>query len=384
MSFTFIDLFCGMGGFHRALTNLGGKCVFASDIDTHCQDTYERNFGMRPVGDIRQVQSDDVPDHDVLCGGFPCQTFSNAGHKAAFEDTRGTLFYEIARIVSVKKPKVLLLENVKHILKVQKGHVFATILNVFQELGYDMKHVVLSPHMFGVPQKRERVYFIGIRNDLGVSSLPPEPVKTKTTILEKKVDKKYTIKPELQKVCEAWDEMIPILVGTPLGVPILLDYFTEDETAPTVQKWKKTYILKNKAIYEAHKEAWDTWREKHKELLSKRAVYRKLEWQAGKMKEGDTVLKDHFLQLRQSGIRIKNATDFPTLVAIVQTSIVGSQKRYITPRECARLQSFPDSHLLPEKDQIAYKQLGNSVNVNVVQYVAQHALQIVKTDLKGV
>lgn len=377
MSFNFIDLFCGMGGFHRALENLGGKCVFASDIDKNCQDIYEKNFGLRPVGDIREVKSEDVPDHDILCGGFPCQTFSNAGRRAAFEDTRGTLFHEIARIVSVKKPKFLLLENVKHILKVQEGHVYATIMNVFDEIGYDMQHVVLSPHMFGVPQKRERVYFMGIRKDIGKATSPPDPEKKKPTILEKSVDKKYIIKPELQQVCSAWDEMIPVLAGTPLGVPIILEYFTADENEEGTAKWKKSYILKNKAIYTAHRGAWDAWMEKHKEILAKRKVYAKLEWQAGKMKADDTVLGGHFLQLRQSGIRIKNATEFPTLVAIVQTSIVGSQKRYITPRECARLQSFPDSQILPEKDQIAYKQLGNSVNVNVVEHVARH---ILKTD----
>lgn len=378
MSFTFIDLFCGMGGFHHALTNLGGRCVFASDIDKHCQDTYERNFGMRPVGDITVVETQDIPDHDVLCGGFPCQPFSNAGHRGAFEDTRGTLFQHIARIVRDKQPKVLLLENVKGIRNIQKGHVYRTILGVFEDLGYSMKDIVLSPHMFGVPQKRERVYFIGIRRDLGEATLPPEPVKQPYTILDKKADKKYSLPADLTKVFSAWDEMIPILVGTQLGVPILLDYFTADETATGVQKWKKQYILKNKAIYAAHKDAWDAWMDKHKDLLAKRAVYRKLEWQAGKMKEGDTVLKGHFIQMRQSGIRIKQATTFPTLVAIVQTSIVGSQKRYITPRECARLQSFPDTHLLPEQDRIAYKQLGNSVNVNVVQYVAQHALNAIE------
>lgn len=377
-TFTFIDLFCGMGGFHHALANLGGTCVFASDIDKHCQDTYERNFGLRPVGDITKVETKDIPDHDVLCGGFPCQPFSNAGHRGAFEDTRGTLFQDIARIVRDKRPKVLLLENVKGIKGIQKGHVYRTIIGVFEDLGYSMKDIILSPHMFGVPQKRERIYFIGIRKDLGEATLPPEPIKETCTILDKKVDKKYSIPKDLLNVYSAWDEMIPTLVGTQLGVPILLDYFTADENAPGVQKWKKTYILKNKAIYEAHKDAWDAWMEKHKDLLSKRAVYRKLEWQAGKMKPGDTVLKGHFIQMRQSGIRIKQATTFPTLVAIVQTSIVGSQKRYITPRECARLQSFPDTHLLPEQDRIAYKQLGNSVNVNVVQHVARHALHTIE------
>jgi DNA (cytosine-5)-methyltransferase 1 len=380
MSFKFIDLFCGIGGFHRALANLGGECVFASDIDKKCQDVYEQNFGIRPVGDICAVRSEDVPDHDVLCGGFPCQPFSNAGHRGAFEDTRGTLFQDIARIVRDKKPKILLLENVKGIKNIQGGHVYRTILGVFESLGYTMKDVVLSPDKFGVPQKRERVYFIGIRSDLGVATVPPVPVKAPCSVLDSHVDAKYTIPAELRDVFSAWDEMIPKLVGTSLGVPIILDYFTADENAPGTQSWKKTYITKNKAIYSAHKDAWDAWMSKHHELLHKRAVYRKLEWQAGKMKHGDTVLDGHFIQMRQSGIRIKQATTFPTLVAIVQTSIIGSQARHITPRECARLQSFPDTHILHSQDKFAYKQLGNSVNVNVVEHVARHALSIIKTD----
>jgi DNA (cytosine-5)-methyltransferase 1 len=377
MPFTFIDLFCGIGGFHRALAKFGGTCVFASDIDKRCQDVYEQNFGLRPVGDITAVKSEDVPDHDVLCGGFPCQPFSNAGQRGAFEDTRGTLFQEIARIVRDKKPKVLLLENVKGIKNIQGGNVYRTILGVFESLGYTMKDIILSPDKFGVPQRRERVYFIGIRNDLGEASVPPLPERAPCTVLDAHVDAKYGIPGELKQVFSAWDEMIPILVGTPLGVPIITDFFTADENAPGTQGWKKTYITKNKAIYSAHKASWDSWMERHKELLTKRAIYRKLEWQAGKMKQGDTVLGGHFIQMRQSGIRIKQATTFPTLVAIVQTSIIGSQGRYITPRECARLQSFPDSHILDTQDKFAYKQLGNSVNVNVVEHVARHALSLV-------
>jgi DNA (cytosine-5)-methyltransferase 1 len=379
MAFKFIDLFCGIGGFHRALSNLGGTCVFASDIDKRCQDVYEQNFGIRPVGNIREVRSEDVPEHDVLCGGFPCQPFSNAGHRGAFEDTRGTLFEEIARIVRDKKPKILLLENVKGIKSVQGGHVYRTIIEVFESLGYSMKDIVLSPDKFGVPQRRERVYFIGIRNDIGVASIPPAPVKAQCSVLNDKAESKYAISEDLKQVFSAWDEMIPVLVGTSLGVPIILDYFTADENAPGTQSWKQTYITKNKAIYAAHKDVWDAWMTKHKDLLEKRVVFRKLEWQAGKMKAGDTVLGGHFIQMRQSGIRIKQATTFPTLVAIVQTSIIGSQGRYITPRECARLQSFPDTHILDVQDKFAYKQLGNSVNVNVVEHVAKHALSL-KTD----
>ena len=375
--YTFVDLFCGMGGFHRALESLGGKCVFASDIDKHCQETYETNFGIKPVGDIRSVAPEDIPDHDVLCGGFPCQPFSNAGHRNALEDTRGTLFQDIANIVRVKKPKVLLLENVKHIKSIQGGHVYRTIYSVFESLGYSMKDIVLSPDAFGVPQNRERVYFMGIRNDIGTIDLPDlkKIVKTDVSILEDDVDTKFNIPSELKTVFSVWDEMIPVLAGSKLGVPIILDYFREEET-PGMMDWKKTYIRKNKAIYEAHKDAWDAWMNKHKTILNKKAVYRKLEWQAGGMKKGDTVLKGHFIQLRQSGIRVKNATTFPTLVAIVQTSIVGDKARYLTPRECARLQSFPESHRLHPSEKVAYKQLGNSVNVNVVEFVARHVLKL--------
>jgi len=145
-----------------------------------------------------------------------CQPFSNAGHRGAFEDTRGTLFQEIARIVRDKKPKILLLENVKGIKNIQGGHVYRTILGVFESLGYTMKDVVLSPDKFGVPQRRERVYFIGIRSDLGEASVPPLPTRTPCNVLDNQVDAKYAIPSELRQVFSAWDEMIPVLVNTPL------------------------------------------------------------------------------------------------------------------------------------------------------------------------
>ena len=241
---------------------------------------------------------------------------------------------------------------------------------MFEDIGYTMKDVVLSPHAFGVPQTRERVYFIGVRNDLEHPGIPPPPVKNDTSILLKKADSKYDISKELKSVFSAWDEIIPVISSSKISVPIILDYFKEIET-DDMKSWKKNYIRKNNALYEEHKTELDAWMEKYKILLEKRAVYRKLEWQTGGMKRTDTVLSNHFIQVRQSGIRVKKATTFPTLVAIVQTSIVGDQERYLTPRECARLQSFPDSHTLHEKDRVAYKQLGNSVNVNVVEHVAR-------------
>jgi len=518
MSFKFVDLFCGIGGFHHALKSLGGECVLACDIDAKCRDMYQKNFEITPVSDIRELQEENVPDHDVLCGGFPCfvagtrvltdsgyknienvslrdkllthtgtyqkilnrqmkmysgaiytinaatdmnpiqcteehpfytvqydiatsrlkthkewtpareltkhhlllfpvhvggelvydchpildiqisnpppqlvynfevendnsycvenvivhncQAFSNAGRKGALEDARGTLFYEIARIVAAKKPKYLLLENVKHIMKIQKGFVFETILQTFRDLGYTMKTVVLSPHQFGIPQNRERVYFMGVLN--GTLGDIPTPLKEKHTILGE-YSAKYKVKKEVEDAFNAWNETFHILKQTKTKVPVLLDEFKNSDDLSTYSAWKRKYVEENKKIYAIDPEFWDTWMEKHAEVLAKRKVYRKLEWQVGSYAEDESIW-DHFIQLRQSGMRVKKATFFPTLVAIVQTPIYGPEHRFLTPRECARLQSFPDSHILHEKDQIAYKQLGNSVNVVVVHHVASYLL----------
>jgi DNA (cytosine-5)-methyltransferase 1 len=368
MSFKFVDLFCGIGGFHVALTNLGGECVFASDIDVKCQDNYEKNFGMRPIGDITKVEAQTIPAHDVLCGGFPCQPFSSAGHREGVADTRGSLFREIERIVEHHRPKVLLLENVKHIMKIQKGVVFQTIIKTFENLGYHMKTVVMSPHQFGIPQNRERVYFMGVRQDF---EPPPAPVKVKHSILRKEAG--FDISSELKKVFAAWDEILPVIRRSGAKHPVLLDEFKNEDDLSTYPKWKKGYVQSNQTLYAREPEVWDAWMKKHEELFKVKKVYRKLEWQVGEIRETDSIT-NHFIQLRQSGMRVKKATTFPTLVAIVQTPIYGPEQRYLTPRECARLQSFPDTHQLHEKNQVAYKQLGNSVNVNVVQHIMGHLL----------
>ena len=370
MSFKFVDLFCGIGGFHHALKSLGGECVLACDIDAKCREMYSSNFGLTPVSDIRELKEEDVPDHDVLCGGAPCQSWSSSGKKLGFEDARGTLIYDVVRIARAKKPKYLLLENVKHIMKIQKGEPFRLILEEFEKLGYTMKTVVLSPHQFGVPQNRERVYFMGVLN--GALGDMPTPLKEKHTILGE-YSAKYKVKKEVEDAFNAWNETFHILKQTKTKVPVLLDEFKNSDDLSTYSAWKRKYVEENKKIYAIDPEFWDTWMTKHADVLSKRKVYRKLEWQVGSYAEDESIW-DHFIQLRQSGMRVKKATFFPTLVAIVQTPIYGPEHRFLTPRECARLQSFPDSHILHEKDQIAYKQLGNSVNVVVVHHVASYLL----------
>jgi DNA-cytosine methyltransferase len=195
MAFTFVDLFCGIGGFHHALAALGGRCVLASDIDAKCRANYALNFGLEPAGDIRKVV--DVPDHDILCAGFPCQPFSTGGHRAGFTDeARGTLIYEVVRILEGKRPKGFILENVKGLLSIQEGHVMQTILHALDELGYWVNVKILSPDAFGVPQHRERVYFIGIRKDVGDTVEIPLPVKQEVSVLDPP-DPAYSIKQDL-------------------------------------------------------------------------------------------------------------------------------------------------------------------------------------------
>jgi DNA (cytosine-5)-methyltransferase 1 len=385
--FKFIDLFCGIGGFHQALTQLGGKCVFASDIDANCRDTYEENYGIRPHGDITKVDVNNIPDFDILTGGFPCQSFSNSGKKGGFTDKRGQLYENILAIALVKKPSYMFLENVKHIKKIENGDIFKQILFRINETGYHVETFELSPHQLGVPQQRERILFVCIRTDIydktkELDMTPPENVFIDVDgILEKDKDKtcKYKISVEHENILTVWDEMIQHMdVGQTLSPTILCNEFNHtysDNEFTQLPAWKQDYITKNKPIYKKYKDLWDAWLIKHRTILSKREIYGKMEWQAGVKTENDSIF-NHFIQLRQSGIRVKKSKYFPTLVAIVQTPIYAKERRYITPRECARLQSFPDSFKLPTNDKVAYKQFGNAVNVKVVHYVMSRTLQL--------
>jgi DNA (cytosine-5)-methyltransferase 1 len=173
--FTFIDLFSGIGGFRLALDNLNGKCVFSSDIDKWANETYLANFKHLPSGDITKVPSSEIPDHEVLTAGFPCQPFSIAGKRKGFEDTRGTLFFEVARILKDKKPKAFILENVKGIVSHDKGNTLLTILTTLDELGYDAQYKILNSKDYGVPQNRERWICVGTRRDLALQYEFPEP-----------------------------------------------------------------------------------------------------------------------------------------------------------------------------------------------------------------
>lgn len=394
---TYIDLFCGIGGFHQALNKLGAKCILACDIDKNCREVYLDNYGINPIEDIKTINPELLPDFDILTAGFPCQAFSNGGKKKCFEDSRGLLFDEVIRIAKVKKPKFMFLENVKHILKVSDGEVIKYIKEQIASIGYELTLFQLSPHNYGVPQQRERVYFVCVYkgaqiaplNPTGAQIAPLNPIILNPTIDPNTIDfnkfinsenvsSKYYIKSSILKTLEAWDEVIKQMeVGEKLSPTIMInDAFVEysEEQLKSFPEWKRDYIIKNRPLIAKYKDILEPWYNKHKILLKEREIFGKLEWQTGPVTKDESIF-NHFIQVRQSGIRVKKCKYFPTLVAISQIPIYGKEKRYITPRECARLQSFPEDFKLASDDKISYKQLGNSVNVENVYNVISSTLK---------
>lgn len=387
--FKFIDLFCGIGGFHQAMSDLGGECVYASDIDADCRKTYERNYGIKPDGDITKVEAKDIPEHDVMCGGFPCQAFSKAGKRLGFADpTKGTLFFDIMRIANYHHPKYMLLENVRNLASHDGGNTWRVIHDSIIEAGYNVidEPVIFSPHYIGVPQHRERVFIMCVRKD--IADLPPfyfnpdrMPKCSIDSILLKddEIDDlaRYQLKPEMIEWIDNWNEFLQGIKCDKLpGFPIWADSLCAMKDNPMIgdwdnmPKWEQNFIKKNSELWEQNKEFIDKWLIKAKKNPLFFGSKAKLEWQAGETKHPD--LWEHIMQIRPSGLRVKPGTYFPALVAITQTSIVGKKKRYLTPRECARLQSFPDTFMYDDKNAQAYKQLGNSINVELVKLFAEY------------
>lgn len=309
--FNFIDLFAGIGGIRIPFQELGGKCVFTSEWDKFAQKTYRINFGDEPAGDITKIDAKDIPDFDILLGGFPCQPFSQAGLKKGFSDTRGTLFFEIERILKEKRPKAFLLENVKQLRGHDKGRTLKVILQHLDNLNYYVKFEVLRAGDFGVPQNRERIYIVGLSKDYfelpdGYDFTFPKPTYEKTrlgNILESNVDDKYTISDAL------WQGH---------------------------QRRKREHKEKGNgfgySLFNADSEYANT--------ISARYY-----------KDGSEIL------IEQDG---KNP-------------------RKLTPRECARLQGFPENFIIPVSDTQAYKEFGNSVAVPVIRAVAKRMLEEINT-----
>lgn len=200
-TYKYVDMFCGIGGFHLAAESYGMKCVFACDVDAEARKAYEHNFGLRPAGDITGIEAERVPNHDFFFAGFPCQPFSIIGHRKGFDDIRGTLFFEIARILRVKLPPAIVLENVKQLVGHDKGSTIARIMEVLREIGYTADYKVLNALDYGLPQKRERVIIVGLLEGFENFEWPlgERPMKPLTEILEEDPDKKYFVSDRIKR-----------------------------------------------------------------------------------------------------------------------------------------------------------------------------------------
>lgn len=383
-SFKFIDLFAGIGGFHQAMVQLGGECVFASEIDEYAIQSYKENYGMDSGVNIRDVKEEDIPKHDVLCAGFPCQAFSKAGPQTGFADeTKGTLFFEIERILKYHHTKYIVLENVRNLVSHDHGKTWKTISKHLKEAGYRLTEhpLIISPHHFGTPQLRERVVILGKYDPDNVDvpleiTLPDFKKKDENSIYDiiedGEVDPKYNISEEEEKVLQMWDDFYQGIKETVIGFPIWFDWFKQ-KAPDDFPAWKSEFIRKNNDLYKNNKDFVDSWIKKYDGLKWCNPTQRKFEWQAGNSIKS---IWEGLIQFRPSGIRVKVPTCFPALVAIVQIPIIGSKKRRLTVREAARLQDFPEDFIPNSNDQQAYKQFGNAVNVQVIKKATEELLKI--------
>ncbi|WP_286930714.1 MULTISPECIES: DNA cytosine methyltransferase [Aeromicrobium] len=406
--FTFVDLFAGVGGFHAALGALGGECVYAVEKDPEAAAVYERNWGAKAYGDIVDDTETRmrVPAHDVLTAGFPCQPFSKSGFQRGMDEARGTLFWNILRILEVRRPTVVLLENVRNIYGPRHKHEWDVIVRSLRELGYQVssRPIVFSPHVLppergGRPQVRERVFIAATHvgsQDSHVDvepSVPRQPVdgwSPKSWELHSDLpvqpDKELGNRLRLNLTSaekmwvEAWNDFVISLrrggVSKLPGFPIWVDAFVhmDDLVVPDdTPHWKATFLRKNAELYTNHQDLIEAWLERWGYLRDFPASRRKFEWQA---QDAESLL-DTVMHLRPSGLRVKKATYVPALVAIRQTSILGHLQRRISPREAARLQGLPEWFDFGDQPESAtYKQLGNGVNVGAAYHVfREHVLK---------
>ncbi|MDO5018758.1 MAG: DNA cytosine methyltransferase [Lagierella massiliensis] len=319
--YKFIDLFAGIGGFRLALESFGAECVYSNEWDKHAQKTYQMNFGEIPEGDITQVDEKSIPDHDILCAGFPCQAFSISGKQKGFEDSRGTLFFDVARIIKEKMPMVVFLENVKNFATHDNGNTLRVVENTMRELGYSFDYAVLNPVHFGVPQKRERLYMVSFRND---------------------IDREEFFFPK----------------------PFKLERYVEDFLLPSNET----------KDFEVNRE--DLVLNDDIDLLenSNRTIR---VGTVGKGGQGERIYSP-------KGIAVTLSAYGGGVFAKTGGYLVDGKTRKLHPRECARIMGFPDSYKLNPNLNQAYKQLGNSVVVDVLQYIVKQIGDSLNYEYNGI
>jgi len=309
----YIDLFAGIGGFHQAMDSVGASCVFASEWDKDCQYTYEENYGIIPHGDITKIDEKDIPTHDILCAGFPCQAFSISGKQKGFEDSRGTLFFEVARIAKYHQPKILLLENVKNFEKHDNGNTLHTVKATLEEIGYDFYSQVLNASHFGVPHKRERIFMIAFRKDLNIHSFT-----------------------------------FPVGTNVPVILQDFLDIHTQHEHL-IIQR----NDIKFKENIEITQDMFGNYPQKPIRIGT-----------VNKGGQGERIYSPlgHAITLSAYGGGVGAKTGLYKINDVI---------RRLSPDECRRITGFSEDFKLHPKPTVSYRQFGNSVVVNVLEAILE-------------
>ena len=419
-TFRFIDLFAGVGGFHQAVKTLGGECVFACDINKQCREVYAQNYlddnkNLIIGSDVKKAIAENIiPNFEMLCGGFPCQTFSKAGKRNGFTvvenekgetDDRGQLFFRIIDILR-EHPECnyVILENVRNLADNQEN--WQVVCSELKGLGFIITEepIIESPHHFGIPQVRDRVYILGVKERAirtrkwrDKKKITPDmlsidahykkcPKNCISMLLDKKISAKYYLPSELVEVLDIWEEFLQNVKGVKspfwlhkAGLGIYDDEQYKKDPQIDYQKmpeWKKKLVLRSREIYNNNYAFIDDWVERHN-MTSRSLIHQKFEWNASRDCKS---IKEGITQFRQSGIRVKNPDYFPSLVAMNNTPIIWDEKksryRFITPHEASKLQSFNDDFIFSESDSVSYRQLGNSVNVKLIRMFAKALLEL--------
>ena len=372
---TFADLFAGIGGFRLGIENAAKRlgipveCVFSSEIEKNARLIYERSFHTTPAGDITKIHTDDIGDMDILCGGFPCQSFSIAGHRRGFEDTRGTLFFEIARIARAKRPKILFLENVKGLLNHDRGRTFGQILLTLDELGYDAEWQVLNSKDFGVPQNRERVFIIGHSRRYRSGQIFPV---TGTTTATTRENSSTCIDANYGKGIDNHGARTGI-ISYPVMTPERLEKRANGRRMKNAEEPMFTLTAQDR-----HGVLIQHYCGTHQadRVIEPDGISSCLSTCSG----GDLIPK--ILLSQKSELKFSDITErkkdylgrnMPIHRGKKLPEINGRIRR-LTPLECERLQSFPDNYTAGIADSNRYRCLGNAVTVNVIKAIAEKLL----------